>query len=375
MDDVLFLQSITPLGSHGEIDREKRAINGFAVISRGEALGHDFFIDLEFLAQVVEAGNKAPLKSRFGHPSMFGDALGKLLGSATNFRIKDDKVIADLKFNKSSESTPSGNLSKHVMDVVEETPQFLGTSIAFGRDFDAEDEFLIKHRKKDKEFESPDPLNTKNFIHVRLKELRAVDVVDEPAANPAGMFSTSGSKDESDLKEMIKKYEVELSKLSDLLQEKKEKETPMSEETKVSDEQLATIKAQAAKDEQNRCKEIMAAFPDDAEFASKQIQDGKSLLEAKAEYSEFLQIKIKKMNEKTEADAKASTKKDDGQDAVDFSSGDDDGKDKKEKDFMQLAKAHAKEFKCGITEAMKAVIHEDSKSHDSFLEACPLGKD
>lgn len=37
-------------------------------------------------------------------------------------------------------------------------------------------------------FKSPDPLNVKNLPHARIGELRAGDVVDDPAANPTGLF-------------------------------------------------------------------------------------------------------------------------------------------------------------------------------------------
>lgn len=39
-----------------------------------------------------------------------------------------------------------------------------------------------------KGFRSPDPQNVDNLPHARLKELRAVDAVDDPAANPGGLF-------------------------------------------------------------------------------------------------------------------------------------------------------------------------------------------
>jgi hypothetical protein len=38
-------------------------------------------------------------------------------------------------------------------------------------------------------FKSPDPLNVNNYPHVRLAKLRAVDIVDDPAANPDGLFA------------------------------------------------------------------------------------------------------------------------------------------------------------------------------------------
>src|SRR5580698_1939845 len=57
-------------------------IRGFAVVSRGEALGHDVWLDDVFLSQVANAINssRSGRKSRFTHPSLSSDGLGKFLG-------------------------------------------------------------------------------------------------------------------------------------------------------------------------------------------------------------------------------------------------------------------------------------------------------
>ncbi|MCH8968599.1 MAG: hypothetical protein IIA66_05720 [Planctomycetes bacterium] len=172
-------------------------IRGIAVVTMGEALGHDMFLDGEFLDQTAAAMNvrgKAGIKSRFTHPDLSGDGLGTLLGRAKNGRVVGDRVIGDLHLAKSSRKTPSGDLGGHVMDLAEESPDMFGTSIVFRRDEDAEELFIERHQNRVGKFVSPDSTNAENFPHARLAELRAVDAVDEPAANPGGMFTTRSSQ-------------------------------------------------------------------------------------------------------------------------------------------------------------------------------------
>jgi len=49
---------------------------------------------------------------------------------------------------------------------------------------------MAEHTDAEGTFTSPDEANEKNLPHWRLRMLEAVDVVDEPAANPGGLFST-----------------------------------------------------------------------------------------------------------------------------------------------------------------------------------------
>lgn len=163
------------------------AINGLAVITRGEALGHELWIDSEFLSSLVA---EPTVKARFTHPGLSSDGLGRLLGRARNFSQDGDVVRGDLQFLKSAHNTPDGNLAEYIMNVAEESPDLAGLSIVFGRNAGAEKEFFEAHRTPSGAFKSPDPDNVKNFRHIRLDKLLAIDVVDDPAANPDGLFSS-----------------------------------------------------------------------------------------------------------------------------------------------------------------------------------------
>ena len=164
-------------------------LEGVSLISRGEALGHDMWIDSETLSQVVDGfDNEKGLKSRFTHPSMSSDGMGRMLGRIHDVRLSGDKVIGDLHFNESSHSTPEGDLAEYVMLLASEDAEAAGLSIVFEHDPEAETEFINTHSMTEGVFESPDELNTANYPHVRLAKLRAADVVDEPAANPDGFF-------------------------------------------------------------------------------------------------------------------------------------------------------------------------------------------
>ena len=166
-------------------------IRGFAVITRGEALGEDMWVDADFLQNTTDAINAAGvrgIKSRFTHPNLSGDGLGKVLGRVKNGRVSGDRVIADQHFIESAHNAPDGDLAKFVMDLAENDPDLFGASIAFRVDQPAVEEFMAAHQDGRGRFDSPDRRNTKNLPHFRLAELRAIDVVDEPAANPDGLF-------------------------------------------------------------------------------------------------------------------------------------------------------------------------------------------
>jgi hypothetical protein len=177
-----------------QVDREAGIIRDYSVITEGEALGHDMWIDSDFLQSVVELGNAAQrgVKVRYTHPGACSDGLGKALGRATNFRVKGKQVIADLKFLESAYNTPDGNLAGYVMDLAEEDPRLFGTSIVFDRDIEEEEGFSAANSHPNGEFMSPDRRNKRNLTHARISNLYASDVVDEPAANPGGMFSSDG---------------------------------------------------------------------------------------------------------------------------------------------------------------------------------------
>lgn len=185
-------------------------IRGVSILTRGEALGHGMWIDETTLDQTVELaqGNpKTGLKMRFTHPSMSGDGLGSFIGRGFDLYREGDQVFADVHLSETSRKTPDGDLGAYVMDLAESDPEAFGTSIVFEHDEAAEDLFMAENQveyefvnwRGDTEvgtrFESPDAENGNNFPHVRLKNLFAADFVDEPAANPDGLFHRGPTHD------------------------------------------------------------------------------------------------------------------------------------------------------------------------------------
>ena len=179
-----------------KVDREggdfgAGVIYGFAVITESvEALGHEAWVDSEFVGQVASQlqGSAKGIKSRFTHPGMSADALTLGLGRVKFSKMSNGVLRGDLHFWKSAANSPDGNLSGFLMDKAEEAPSSFGSSIAFNVDMDAMAEFAEQHEDAYGVFKSPDPNNTENYYHVRLDELRYVDIVDSPAANPSGLF-------------------------------------------------------------------------------------------------------------------------------------------------------------------------------------------
>ena len=159
------------------IDRELGIIQGVTIARVGPAKGHGGFIDRTFLLQIVDnaASKSAGIKARFGHPNMCSQALGTYLGRFKNYSYLSDKVHADLYLDNTARSTPNGDLFTYVLDMAEKNPDMFGASIVF----EIGDSVFIKEDMDGKEVEKE---------YFRLKELRATDIVDEPAATE-GLFS------------------------------------------------------------------------------------------------------------------------------------------------------------------------------------------
>jgi hypothetical protein len=181
-------------GISGRIERDggdngAGLIRQLAVVTRGEAIGHDVWLDRFFVRSAQREINEAAagIKSRFTHPGMSGDGLARFLGRVSNAKLgaAGDIVRGDLHFSETSHKTPDGDLAEYVMDLAEQDPAAFGASIVFQHDEDAEDAMQTATGGK-----SADKRNEGNLRHARLKAgtLRAIDAVDEPAANPGGLF-------------------------------------------------------------------------------------------------------------------------------------------------------------------------------------------
>ena len=393
------------------IDRDGKAVRGFSVITRGEALGHGFWIDETFLDAVVDAGNgrTGGVKSRFTHPGLSGDGMGKQLGRARQFRRDGDQVRADLEFVDAAFTSPEGNLAGYVMDLAEDDPELFGTSIVYEPDFGAEARFKADHSDADGAFCSPDPLNKKNLMHARLSKLRAVDVVDEPAANEGGFLSFPTGSEVPALAERAVEYVLGLTaeappasllgfhpeRVRDFVANFAARRgltltvpesggviamaDKRSEQGEGGDkaEALAAEAAETARQaEHERFAELSAAFPDDPKYAGRAFAEGWSVEQAKANYLDRLREQKTELNqrlEQLEAEkaaaavkaAKAEKADADGAEGVPFGG---EGAAAGGGDFMDRAQALADEKDISLGNAVTQLAHKDPEAHRRYVE-------
>ncbi len=152
------------IATRAEIDIPNAVIKGVSVITEGEAVGHNLVIDKTTLSQVAESASKFAdgLKVRFNHPSKGKSAsVTDNAGVLKNFRVEGSHTRADLYLLKTVSETPQ------ILEMAAMMPESFGLSIVFSG-----------------ENEKKDGQNC-----ARCSDIYACDLVDDPAANPTGLFS------------------------------------------------------------------------------------------------------------------------------------------------------------------------------------------
>lgn len=169
------------------VDREQGVIRNYSVITKGPALGHGLDVDETTLDQVVDLGNRSKLgiKSRFDHPNASNTSMGTFVGRTMNFRRVGDRVLGDLHLSESAKVSPQGNLHEYILSLAEEDPAAFGASIVFT----GKPEQLLDDNGKPLRGDDGKVLPDR----ARVDALLASDVVDDPAANPDGLFSSETS--------------------------------------------------------------------------------------------------------------------------------------------------------------------------------------
>ena len=175
-------------GAGIEVDKDEHVLRGVSLIQAVEALGHGVMVDETTLSEVVELGNASAkgIKSRFTHPGLSSDGLGKFLGRIRGLRQEGDKVVGDLYLSALAFKSPTdGNLGDYILERAEEDPASFGLSIVA-------DGSYVWRTEDGQEIDAGEP-RPNNSIHdlpfLRVDNLVACDVVDEPAANRDGVFS------------------------------------------------------------------------------------------------------------------------------------------------------------------------------------------
>ena len=142
------------------VDHDEMVIKNVSIITEGIAKGHGVQIDKTTLEQVMDLAKEfeGGLKVKMDHFSGFSGIVGRI----NNFKIKGKKLLGDLHLLKNAQASP------FVLEMAEEMPDTFGLSISFSGD----DEEKSGH------------------MFARATELYSADLVDEPAANPTGLFSS-----------------------------------------------------------------------------------------------------------------------------------------------------------------------------------------
>lgn len=161
-------------------------INGLSLITKGEALGHDFWIDETTLDQVADQAEGS--KGRWTHGNLCADGLGTHLGRWQDVQRLGDSVVGDFVFSPTAKNVKPEGLSvdapAYLMDLAERDPDAAGVSTVLElADFEVE-KLSDEDKKAGKQ--------AKRFA--RTKSTPRADFVGDPAANPDGLFAGTPSE-------------------------------------------------------------------------------------------------------------------------------------------------------------------------------------
>jgi hypothetical protein len=186
-------------GKLAAVDREKKVLRGYVLAQEGpfKSAGRGEF-DRDALQEIVRLGNakQGGLKSRFAHPSLSDDGIGKFLGRAKDLRLdratdgRTGKTVTAVRGDKTAlEEPPNGGgkpLGIYVMDLTESDPDALSSSLVIV----PREEFRKDAKGRLLTDDNGEPLPALWFP----EELHASDIVDRGDAVD-GLLSASLSAD------------------------------------------------------------------------------------------------------------------------------------------------------------------------------------
>jgi hypothetical protein len=160
-------QRIFSVATGARIDTATGIIRGVSLITEGPALGHGVFIDARTIEQVKAAAEaySGGLKVKMDHAGGAGD----IIGFIDNLRVSGAKLLGDLHLLETSEHRA------YVLEIAQRIPDTFGLSLAFSGVAEEVDKRMMQ----------------------RCTEIYSCDLVSEPAANPAGLFSKPATSDKT----------------------------------------------------------------------------------------------------------------------------------------------------------------------------------
>ena len=178
--DPAYFRTTRTAEQPARVDRKANIIFGANLMQVGDLNDGDvrpWTVDAETLSQAQRLMSKSHngAKARFTHPNMSSDGMGSYLGRWKNVRVDGGTLRGDLHIADAAFKSPQGDLGTYVMDLAESDPQAFGVSLATKIDENNLNDFKRKSEDGQK-------------WPMRFSDVRAGDIVDEPAATRGGMF-------------------------------------------------------------------------------------------------------------------------------------------------------------------------------------------
>ena len=163
-----------------QVDREAGILRGVSVITEGDAKGHGMIVDHITLEQVKACAETYVdgLRVKMDHYT----GIDAMVGVLRDFMIDGIQLRADLHLLKSHEDF------EKILEMAENMPGSFGLSISFSGECDD-----VEVPSDDSEEVEPNsgelPTGPVEIVRAaRCMEIYSADLVDQPAANPTGLF-------------------------------------------------------------------------------------------------------------------------------------------------------------------------------------------
>lgn len=186
------------------VDRDSATIRGVTAMNAGEALGHYVWADSRTLDMTVEILRGRKLNSRFGHPAMSENSVGKKVGYGINWRREGNSVRHDLKLMEAARKSPvyGQDPVEYILSMAETEPDQIGESFVIRHELawlmtdgtDAEylyydDDTPDEYPEHDEDDPSRRPYNAVYpYPSIRPQAFYFVDVVNDGALTHGGLF-------------------------------------------------------------------------------------------------------------------------------------------------------------------------------------------
>ena len=162
------------------VDREAGVLRGVSVITEGEAKGHGMIVDGVTLEQVKACAETYVdgLRVKMDHYT----GIDAMVGVLRDFQIDSLQLRADLHLIKSHDDF------EKILEMAETMPGSFGLSISFSGE--SEDVEVPSDDSEEVEPNSGElPEGGVEIVRAaRCMEIYSADIVDQPAANPSGLF-------------------------------------------------------------------------------------------------------------------------------------------------------------------------------------------